>query len=372
MLALLADPGMEMSDRFDALRREMQRQIDEGIRPSIQVAVDWRGELVFDEAIGAGATPDSNYLLWSSTKPLVAVALLQIIDEGGAKLRDRVRRYIPEFGIRGKETCTIAHLLSHRGGFPDSGRRLKTLGRYVRTWDRALAAVCDMEAQWEPGKDRGYHPSSSWFIVGELIQRLRDRPLWETLREKVLDPVGIAADGFSLGNPEVLSQPAMRVSANGEKSAPINASWWNDPETHRAVIPGGNGVSRANQVIRFYRAMLNAGEGSDGRVLSPEMVRIATFPHAVGIIDRTFQVDVPWGLGFRLKHAIPTMDDFGQTATPGTFGHGGHFLVNTAWGDPHKDLAACILSNGLTAPRTGTRAVIALSQAIHDAVDAST
>jgi hypothetical protein len=138
------------------------------------------------------------------------------------------------------------------------------------------------------------------------------------------------------------------------------------------VIPAGNGVSRANQVVRFYRAMLNAGEGSNGRLLSPEMVRIATFPHAVGITDRTFLVDVPWGLGFRLKHAIPTMDDFGQTATPGTFGHGGHFLVNTAWGDPGKDLAACILSNGLTAPRTGTRAVIALSQAIHDAVDGST
>jgi len=349
----------------------MRRQIDEGIRPSIQIAVDWRGELVFDEAVGGGATPDSNYLLWSSTKPLVAVALLQIVDEGGAKLRDRVRSYIPEFGVRGKETCTIAHLLSHRGGFPDSGRRIKELGRVIRDWNQALAAVCNMEAQWEPGRDRGYHPSSSWFIVGELIQRLRDRPLWEALRERVLDPAGIAADGFSLGNPDVLSQPAMTVCAHPESGASADADWWNDPETHRAVIPGGNGVSRANQVIRFYRAMLNAGAGSDGRLLSPEMAGIATFPHVVGIVDRTLLVDTPWGLGFRLKHAIPTMDQFGHTATPGTFGHGGHFLVNTAWADPRKDLAACILSNGLTTPRTGTRAVTALSQAIHDAVDTS-
>ena len=59
-----------------------------------------------------------------------------------------------------------------------------------------------------------------------------------------------------------------------------------------------------------------------------------------------------------------------KTATPGTFGHGGHFLVNTAWADPGKDLTACILANGLTAPRAGTRAVVALSQSIHDAVDA--
>ncbi len=359
-----------MSDRFEALRREMRRQVEAGIRPSIQVAVDWRGERVFDEAIGADATPDSNYLLWSTTKPLIAVALLQLVDEGRLKLRDRVRRYIPEFGVRGKETCTIAHLLSHRGGFPDAGRRMKSLGRFIRDWDAALAAVCEMEAQWEPGRDRGYHPSSSWFIVGELIQRLRDRPLWETLRERVLDPVGIASDGFSLGNPEVLSRPAMRVTTIAEKGAPASADWWNEPQTHRAVIPGGNGVSRANQLVRFYRAMLDAGEGSGGRLLSPEMVRIATFPHAVGIVDRTFRVDVPWGLGFRLKHAIPTMDDFGHSATPGSFGHGGHFLVNTAWADPAKDLAACILSNGLTAPRTGTQAVIALSQAIHDAVDA--
>jgi CubicO group peptidase (beta-lactamase class C family) len=371
MLAHLAERGTEMSDRFDALRGEMQRQIDEGIRPSIQIAVDWRGEIVFDEAVGADASTDSNYLLYSSTKPLIAVALLQIIDEGKAKLRDRVRTYIPEFGVRGKESCTIVHLLSHRGGFPDTGQRFESLGRFSRNWEEALAAVCDMEAQWEPGKDRGYHPSSSWFIVGELIQRLRDRPLWEVLRENVLDRVGIAADGFSLGTPELLSQPAMQVVTREERTAPSDASWWNDPKTHRAAIPGGNGVSRANQVIRFYRAMLNGGEGSGGRLLSPEMVRIATFPHSVGTIDRTFLVDVPWGLGFRIKHAIPSMDDFGGTATPGTFGHGGHFLVNTAWGDPGKDLTACILSNGLTAPRVGTKAVVALSQAIHDAVDAS-
>ena len=71
-----------MSDRFDVVREQMRRQIDEGIRPSIQVAIDWQGELVFDEAIGIDATPDSNYTLWSCTKPLIAVALLQIIEEG--------------------------------------------------------------------------------------------------------------------------------------------------------------------------------------------------------------------------------------------------------------------------------------------------
>jgi len=358
-----------MSDRFDIVRNEMQRQIDEGIRPSIQVAIDWRGEVVFDEAIGTDATRDSNYILWSSTKPLIAVALLQIIEEGGARLRDRVHKFIPEFGTHGKRACTLAHLLSHRGGFPDSGRNMKSLARVSRSWDDALRAVCEMEAQWEPGTDRGYHPTSSWFIVGELVQRLRDRPLWETLRERVLDPAGISSDGFCLGVPEVLNQPPMPISAREEKGAPTDAGWWNEPATHRAVIPGGNGISRANQMIRFYRTLLDGGEGPGGRMLSAETVRMATFPNVVGSIDRTFLIDIPWGLGFHLKHVHPALDDCGKTATPGTFGHGGHFLVNTAWADPGKDLAACILSNGLTAPRAGTRAVVALSQSIHESVD---
>jgi CubicO group peptidase (beta-lactamase class C family) len=173
-----------------------------------------------------------------------------------------------------------------------------------------------------------------------------------------------------MGNPEVLNRPPMRVTVREERGAPTDADWWNDPETQRMMIPGSGGISRANQMVRFYRALLNGGEGSAGRLLSPETVRLATFPHAVGTIDRTFLVDIPWGLGFALKHALPGLDHYGHSATPGSYGHSGHFLVNTAWADPGKDLAACILSNGLTAPRPGTRAVVELSQSIHDAVDA--
>jgi CubicO group peptidase (beta-lactamase class C family) len=102
------------------------------------------------------------------------------------------------------------------------------------------------------------------------------------------------------------------------------------------------------------------------------MVRTATFPHVVGMRDRTMLRDMPWGLGMHLKHVLPAVDDCGKRATPGTFGHGGHFTVNTGWGDPGRDVAAAILSNGLAEPIAGMRAVCALSDAIHDAVDRAT
>lgn len=343
-----------------------------GLRPSIQVAVDWRGELVFDEACGEGVSPDSCYLLWSSTKPFVAVALLQQIEEGRADLDDRIAKHIPEFARGGKESATIAHVLTHRGGFPGFGpAQRRELFGMLRDYDEALRFVFELEASWEPGTARGYHPFTGWLILAELIQRLDGRPLAEVLRERVLHPAGIADDAFSLGEPGRLSQPPMRITTREERAAPpaAEASFWNDPRTHAALIPGAGGISRARDVIKLYRALLDAGRGPAGRILSAQMVRCATFPHVVGMIDRTFLRDIPWALGFHLKHVRPALDDCGRSATPGTFGHGGHFLVNTAWADPGKDLAVCILANGLTEPRVGVRAVSALSQAIHDEVD---
>jgi hypothetical protein len=161
------------------------------------------------------------------------------------------------------------------------------------------------------------------------------------------------------------------VRTRGQPGDPpeSEARRWNDPVTQRALLPGGGAIARAGEVVKLYTALLRGGLGANGRVLAPETVRLATFPHVVGSRDRTFLLDIPWGLGFHLKHVRPSLDDCGAGATPGTFGHGGHFLVNTAWADPGKDLAACLLANGLTDRRTGFAAVRALSQSVHDVVD---
>jgi CubicO group peptidase (beta-lactamase class C family) len=359
---------------FSALESEMARQLASGLRPTLQIAVDWRGRRVFERALGPGASADSSYVLWSSTKPLVAVALLQAVDEGKLSLDTRIATHIPEFGAHGKDKVTLAQLLSHRGGFPDNTPELaRALGQVSRDWNEALRFVCDMALAWQPGTDRGYHPTSSWFIAGELLQRIDGRPLYDSLRARVLDRLGVPRDGFTLGRPEELSAPPMRVTTRDVHGAPrqSEADFWNDPRTHSAVIPGAGGIARARSLVAFYRALLAGGRGAEGRILSQAMVRSATFPHVVGIRDRTFLIDIPWGLGFHLKHVVPALDDCGTVASPGTFGHGGHFLVNTAFADPGRDLAVAILSNGLCEPRAGRAAVTALSDAVHAAIDAA-
>ena len=130
-----------------------------------------------------------------------------------------------------------------------------------------------------------------------------------------------------------------------------------------------SGIARARTLAVFYRALLDGGRGKIRPILSRAMTRMATFPHVAGFRDRTMVRDMPWGLGMHLKHVLPSVDDCGRRATPGTFGHGGHFLVNTGWGDPGRNVAVAILSNGLAEPVAGMRAVCALSDAIHTAID---
>ena len=360
---------------FAPLEREMARQLASGLRPTLQVAVDWRGRAVFERAVGAGASADSSYVLWSSTTPLVAVALLSLVEEGRLALDARVAQHFPEFGTRGKERVTIAQLLSHRGGFPATApEQARVLARISRDWDEALRFVCDLPLAWEPGSDRGYHPLSAWFVVGELVQRLDGRPLADALRARVLDPLAVPRDGFSLGRPGDLAAPPLPVTTREARGAPPagEAAFWSDPRTHAAVLPAGGGIARARTLTAFYRALLEGGRGPNGRLLSRAMVRTATFPHAVGTRDRTFLRDIPWGLGFHLKHVLPALDDCGARATPGTFGHAGHFVVNTAFADPGRDLAVAILSNGLAEPRAGLAGVTALADAVHAAIDAAT
>src|SRR5436309_8337392 len=87
-----------------------------------QLYVSLQGETLLDHAggmaqPGVAMTAESLMLWFSSTKPLTAVAIGQLWERGLLQLDDLVVTYLPTFR-NGKETATIRHLLTHRGGFP--------------------------------------------------------------------------------------------------------------------------------------------------------------------------------------------------------------------------------------------------------------
>jgi len=137
-----------------------------------------RGELVVD-LWGGTADPgtgrawdrDTIHLMFSGTKGLTTACVLLLVQGGQLRLDDPLSRYWPEFGAQGKESITIADVLSHQARLPwvDAG--------YADLLDHdAMAAHLAAQA---PAADARagfvYHPVTWGWLLDELVRRVDGR-----------------------------------------------------------------------------------------------------------------------------------------------------------------------------------------------------
>ena len=262
----------------DALARlpRTRRAIEEGIRARLhlgaQLYVSVHGEPQADGAVGENRPGEpltaDHLMLWlSSTKPVGAVALAQLWEQGRLELDDPVARHVPEFGVHGKERITLRHLLTHTAGI-----RLLDVGWPERSWEEVLARICAMrpEPRWVPGEKAGYHTASSWFVLGEVIRRLDGRPFDRYVQEEVFAPLGMA-DSW-IGMPPERYQDyrhAGRIGAmwNTEGEEPKDHGWDTEERCVRPN-PGGNGYGRHASARTFghsgYRSSVGFADPERG------------------------------------------------------------------------------------------------------------
>ena len=105
-----------------------QREIDEGHIPSCQLAFARDGELAVWVTLG-DAAPESRYVIFSSTKPVVASAVWILMGEGAIDVSRRVAELVPEFATNGKDVITIEQVMLHTSGFPRAPFVAARLGR---------------------------------------------------------------------------------------------------------------------------------------------------------------------------------------------------------------------------------------------------
>src|ERR1700761_7251272 len=112
-----------MSRLHQAIEGDVERKLYDGAVTIVGVG----GKVVFEQAIGfadrAAGKPmrmDSVFPVFSISKALNAVLVLQRVERGETTLNTFVSEIIPAFGSRGKQRVTIGQLLSHSGGLPAS------------------------------------------------------------------------------------------------------------------------------------------------------------------------------------------------------------------------------------------------------------
>lgn len=325
------------------------------------VLIERHGVLGFFEALGRqdpargiAMREDSIFRIYSMTKPIVSVALMQLAERGQVLLRDPVVKYLPEFadavvGIDGaapKRGMTVHDLLRHTSGLtyefhePSPVRELYTAaklysrGRMNVEQVKALAALPLMH---EPGTVWDYSRATD--VLGRLVEVLADAPLGDHLKAAIFDPLGMTDTGFSVTADQHhrLAEP-LATPPEGVALVPVF-----DPRLPVPAQNGGGGLmSTVTDYARFVRMLANGGRHAGTRLLGRKTVELMTADH-LGTIPRANDL-LPPGHGFGLGFAVKTA--LGEHTEPGSVGsYGWSGAAGTAFFvDPREDMFAIILT----------------------------
>ncbi|MFO0957346.1 MAG: serine hydrolase domain-containing protein [Isosphaeraceae bacterium] len=341
-----ADPALSAE-----VRRAMQPFVDSGELAGVVALVGDRDKVLALEAIGKARIeddrpmrPDTVFRIASMTKPITAIAIMMLADEGKLRPEEPVAKYLPEFQgqklVAGRDGDTITlksprrpitlrDLLTHTSGLP--GGPPQGLGdlytRRNHTLAEAVMAFSQRPLEFEPGTKWAYC-NAGIDTLGRVVEVVSGQSYEDFLKSRIFGPLGMDDTAF-YPPADLLARSAMTYDRKDGMLVPASSTIIGPPQGAKYPIPAGGLYSTAPDMARLYRMMLHRGELDGRRYLTEsavaEMTRLQTGEIKTGFVD---------GMGFGYGWAF-VREPQGVTAmlSPGTFGHGGAFGTQ-GWIDP--------------------------------------
>lgn len=325
--------------------------------PGGQLVVRRRGRLAADVAVGwargtrpgetkQASLPHTRFNVHSASKPLVALAVAALDEDGKLDVTAPVARYLPEFEGRGRETITVLDVLTHRAGVP-----LPELISHPQRW-RDPVAVRTALATAVPRYPRGtlaYLPVEFGWILAAVVARVAEKPFDVFVLERLLTPAGLEGMKFTATANELAASARCywvgkdTVRLNGVDLREQFEVAWNDPAVLSAPVPGASLLTDAAHLAALYELLLRDGVTATGnQLLRPETVTTYTRRAHYGF-DRANRVPLAVARGFLTGTLLPSV--YGLWGSASCFGHAGGFST-LAFGDRATGLAAAIVTNG--------------------------
>jgi CubicO group peptidase (beta-lactamase class C family) len=376
---------------FDAARLERltshltKHYIDPGKIVGCQVLVARRGQVAYSKSFGQldrergkAMRDDAIFRIYSMTKPITSVALMQLYEQGLFQLNDPVHRVIPEWRnlheyVSGEgaaletrpaqEAVTFRHLLSHTAGLTYGG------GPALLSTNHPVDGMYNMLGiRREPGETLQsfvqklskaplrYTPGKSWMysyatdVCGYLVEVLSGRRFDHYLQDHIFDPLWMKDTSFVVG-----AAKADRFAACYERAADKSLHLVDDPlKSSYGAMPkffaGGSGLtSTTADYYRFCEMLRRGGELDGQRILGNRTLKLMTTNHLPGGLDLSqlalgaFAETAYEGVGFGLGFAT-TLNE----VAAGAFGAGDYFwggLASTIfWVDPKEELVVIFMT----------------------------
>lgn len=298
----------------------------------------------------AGDSPplreDALFLVASLTKPIVAMAVLLLVERGQITLGDRVADYVPGFAIQGKNGIRIRHLLTHTSGLPDmlpENERLRSEQRPLEAFVERTA-IADMS--FTAGRGVQYQ-SMGFGVLGAVIETVSGRRCADFLQQEIFEPLGM--DNSHLGLPDSWFEPpetsVERIAEIRIPDAQVGTNWgWNTRYWRQLGAPWGGLITTPWDLGLFAQLMLRRGLGQHQRIFSTATVSAATRNQLTGMsdLDERDRVSRPWGFGWRLNWPGHSAN-FGDLLGPNSYGHWGA-TGTLMWMDPERDAFLILLT----------------------------
>jgi len=353
-------------DKLAAIQPAMQKFIDGGDLSGAVTVVGRKDGIIHHAATGLrtieGRLPMEKNTLFriaSMTKPITAIGVMILVDEGKLNPDDDVAKYLPEFkgqwmlppmGPSGLDLgpnkvmfqkplrpIKLRDLLTHTSGvaaYPPGVNDVYT--KRNRTLAETALATALQPLQFEPGTKWAYS-NSGIDTLGRVIEVVSGESYENFLQKRVFDPLGMTDTTFYPNDAQRKRLATIYGKDAGKLVAAPNAIIGLPPHP-KHPIPAGGLVSSGADLAKLYRMMLHKGELDGQRILSEKAVAMMT-KLQTGDIKTGFVDGMGYGFGWAFVR-----EPRGVTGmmSPGTYGHGGAFGTQ-GWIDPVNDVFVILL-----------------------------
>jgi CubicO group peptidase (beta-lactamase class C family) len=379
--------GTRLARLDDVMER---RYVDTGKLPGLLTMVYRRGMLAHTGMSGSmdlerdkPMREDAIFRIYSMSKPITAVALMMLAEEGLIGLDDDVATHIPAWKNLGvystglpslvatgepafittpvERPMKVVDLVTHTSGLTYGFMNRTSVDRAYRhlkiaefnaedNLDLMIEKLAGLPLEFSPGTRWNY--SVSIDVMGYLVQKLSGMTFGEFLRTRLFEPLGMADTAFWCP-PEDNSRfsSCYMPGKSGRITLQDDAGKSTYAKPPSLESGGGGLVSTAHDYMRFCRMMLNGGTLDGVQILSPKTVALFSLNHLVGG-QELGQMAMPGlfseagysGVGFSIGCGVNI--NVARTRLPGTLGEyfwGG--AASTAfWIDPKEDLAVVFMT----------------------------
>ena len=281
----------------------------------IATMVSRNGKIIYAKAFGERGVDDSKTLkiddlfrIYSMTKPIVAVAAMQLYEKGMFHLSDPISKFLPELAelsvmdeegnlTPNEESISMQQLLTHTAGFSYGFSNSKVDQEYNKAelWtskdsDDFIKRVAALPLHYKPGER--WHYSIAVDLTGVIVERLSGMGLDEYLQTHIFEPLGMVDTFFEVPKKKMSRFLPNHYYDYGEKSLKTvqeTKEKYNAMSNYEDVsmFSGGGGlVSTAMDYMLFMEALQNGGSLNGNRILGPKTLQYMIRNHLSGSIEQ--------------------------------------------------------------------------------------